>query len=197
MKKKKSFMLICIAVIAVLFIAALFHQIILPISATATKAECVKWDSTFEEITKLAERHNNGELDTVEHTHSFTGTLPSDNPDDYIVISCFFNIDNHSFIDKYMATAHITEIGKYTDNVLFSVDAGAVSSIQVFRNDTAQGYVRVYAYIGNLTDEQINELVQGLSISIDADGMLLGDRTKEISFAKCEDISKADKRDSE
>ena len=194
MKTKKSFIFVCIVV---LLIVVTFHQIINPISVTAIKAECIKWDNTYEEITELAERHNRGELDTAEHTHSFAGTLPSENSDDYIVISCFFNIDNHSIIEKYVATASVTGIEKYADNVLFSVDAGAVNPIQVYRNDSAQGYVRVYVFIGNLTDEQVNELVKGISVSIEADGLLWGDRTKEVSFTKCEDISQMDNRDKE
>jgi len=192
LKTKKS--LIFVGII-VLLIVVVFHQIIIPISATTTKVECIKWDNTYEEITELAERHNRGELDTTEHTHSFTGILPSENSDDYIVISCFFNIDNHSIIEKYVATASVIGIEKYADNVLFSVDAGAVNPIQVYRNDIAQGYVRAYVFIGNLTDEQVNELVKGVSISIEADGLLWGDRTKKISFAECDDVSKMDNRE--
>ena len=193
MKVKKILIIVGIIVL----IVAVFHQIIIPISATATKVECIKWDNTYEEITELAERHNRGELDTTEHAHSFTGTLPSENSDDYIVVSYFFNIDNHSIIEKYVATASVTGIEKYADNVLFSVDAGAVNPIQVYRNDSAQGYVRAYVFVGNLTDEQIHELVKGISVSIAADGLLWGDRTKEVSFSKCEDISQMDNRDKE
>lgn len=194
-KYKKAF--IAAGVVATVFLCILIAtQIIFTVSATPVNVNCIKWDNTYEEVVYSAEKYSKNSLDNSEHPFSFDGTLPSDNPDDYMMISACIDIKNKSYIDKYSAKALITSADKFEENILFTFDADSVESLFLHRHSKQSATVMAYAYVGNLSDDEIRELAKGLSVTLEAEGKLFGKRNRNISFKSCEDITIKDNRES-
>lgn len=189
MSKKKMFFIVSGGLLAALFLVVVFTQVIFTINVTPASVECVRWDATYTSVKATADRYNAGQLNDYEHAYSFTGELPSENPEDYITIYCYFDVENTGYIDQYVIDATLKKAKAHSENILFVSDAIAAYSVRVFRNSTKQANITLDVYIGNLTEAEITELVNGLSISVKAQGEYFGNRTRTISYAKCDNIS--------
>lgn len=194
-KHKKAFITAGVISVALLCIL-IATQIVFTVSAVPVKVNCIKWDNTYEEVVYLAEKYNKNSLDSSEHSFSFDGTLPSDNPDDYMMISAFIDIRNKSYIDNYSVKAVISSADKFEENILFTFDADSVMSIRLHRHEEQSATVMAYAYVGNLSDDEIKELAKSLNASLDAEGTLFGRRKRNVSFKSCQDITVKDNRES-
>ena len=192
---KKRVLILAGVLLTVIFCTVAATQIIFTVSASPVNVRCIKWDNTYEKVVSLAEKYNSNTLDSSEHAFSFEGTLPSDNPDDYMVLTACFEVSNRSYVDKYSANAVISNADKFKENILFTFDANSVVSIWLHRHSRETANVMAYAYVGNLSDDEIYELAKGLTVSLDAEGKLFGNRNRSFSFKSCDDITIKDNRE--
>lgn len=172
----------------VILIALILTQVIFTIKTSPMNVDCMIWDE-MESIEVTIESFRAGTLDDYEHAWSFNGELPSDDPNDYADIYCRFKVKNTGYIDQYKIDATLKSAEKYSENILFVIDAGAASTPRVWRRDTTQACVILKVYIGNLDENQIQELVNGLTLSVKAHGDYLGTRHRTVSYKKCDDIT--------
>lgn len=185
---KKVFFKCGVIVIVLMLILIVLFQTVFTIKVTPAEVQCIRWDATFVSLEASAERYNNNTLADTECAYSFTGELPSQSPDDYINIYCYFDVKNISFIDQYSINGTLKSSNKYSENILFVSNANAAFTTRLFRNSTESVYIILDVYVGNLNEKQIMELVQGLTITVKAYGDLFGPRSKEVSFDKCENV---------
>ena len=192
MKNRKNITVVVIAIICVLFIAALtaviLTQVIFTIKTSPTKVKCLNSDATYT-IEYTAERYLSGTMSDYEHAWAFDGELPSKDPADYIDIYLMFDVENTCYVDQYTVDATLKSAAKYSENILFVTDAGAVVTPHVWRRQTTQAYVLLEVYIGNLNEDQIRELVSGITLSVKAQGDYFGTRNRTVSFKECDNIS--------
>lgn len=186
---KKIFFRFGVVSLVTILIVLILSQLVFTIKITPTKVQCTKWDATFVSLEATVERYNSNTLTDNEYAYSFTGELPSKNQDDYINIYCYFDVENNSYIDQYSINGTLKSSSKYSENILFVSNANAAFTTQVFRNSSESAYIVLDVYVGNLNENQIHELVQGLTITVKAYGDLFGSRSKDISFDKCENVS--------
>ncbi len=185
----KKIKIVLLSLVAIVVIVAVCTQIIFPVKVSASKVECVSWDATFEAIKAQAQQYNSGQLDDTIFAYSFNGELPSNNPDDYMNIYCYFDTVNISMIDKYSINATLKKSDSFTDNILFVSNANTTYLSGVDRNDTTSAYIILDVYIGNLDKEKIEQLVRGLDITVKAYGDYFGTREKVVSYKNCENIT--------
>lgn len=186
---KKIFFRFGVVSLVTILIVLILSQLVFTIKITPTKVQCTRWDATFVSLEATVERYNSNTLTDNEYAYSFTGELPSKNQDDYINIYCYFDVENNSYIDQYSINGTLKSSSKYSENILFVSNANAAFTTQVFRNSSESAYIVLDVYVGNLNENQIHELVQGLTITVKAYGDLFGSRSKDISFDKCENVS--------
>lgn len=177
------------ALVAFAVAIVLLTQVVFTIKVSPLKAECIAWDATFVSIENQAEQYNFGTLDDATLAYSFTGELPSRNPNDYMNIYCYFDTANLSFIDKYSINATLKNAEKYPENILFVSNANTTYLSSVDRRDSTNAYIILDVYIGTLDEEQIKELVEGLEITVKAYGDYFGTREKVISYKECKNIT--------
>lgn len=192
MKSRKRYLIlaggISIAVLLAAFAATIFSQVIFPIGTAPVSVQCTNWEATYTYLEKAAERYNAEELYDYEHACSFKGKLPSDNPEDYMDIYCSFSVKNSSFVERYSIDATLKNAAKYADHILFFSDARAAYTTPLFRRQAVQAYIVLTVYTGDLSDEQLSELVNGLTVTVKAYGHYFGARSKDVSFEKCGNI---------
>ncbi len=192
MKSKKRYLILAgglfIAVLLAAFAVAIFSQVIFPIATAPVDVQCTNWDATYTYLEKAAERYDTEELYDYEHACSFKGKLPSDNPWDYMDIYCSFSVKNSSFAERYSIDATLKNAENYADHILFFSDARAAYTTPLFSRQAVQAYIVLTVYSGDLSEEQLSELVNGLTVTVKANGHYFGARSKDVSFKKCENI---------
>ncbi len=192
---KKVFFAIAVLAVFALAVYAVLSQTVYTVGAYPDRAECVSWDATYESLLSTAERFDTGAAEAWEHAYSYTGTLPSDDPRDYMNIYLYFTAENKSFIDSYTLGGTLSGAEKYGDRILFYSDADAAYSARLGRREspgakTAAGSsVILDVYVGGLTDEQIKELVGAVTLEVTAKGGIFGTKNVGVSFADCGSVT--------
>ncbi len=187
--QKKRIISLVLALIGIVGAAIALNQIVFPVRIAPSSVKCSTHSEEIYFLEGIANRYHSEELTDDEHAISFTGTLPSTNPSDYTAIRCDFDIKNHSFVEQYSVNATLRNAEKYKDNILFSVDANGVMTVPVWRRSDSSASILIEIYSGNLSEAQIQELVNGLEVEVKAYGWYFGTRSKIISYASCEAIT--------
>ncbi len=186
---KKKIIFIISIVIFVAFVLVMTNQVLFVADVSTKSVKCSSWDATYNGIVTLADKYTNDKLEDDEHAYSFNGELPSNNPEDYMSFDCSFEVDNNSIFDDFAINATLAGTEKYKENILFVSDANSAMIHNANKMDKTTAWIVLYVYTGNLTDEQIRELANNLSVTVKLYGKYLGTRTKTISFEKCDNIS--------
>jgi hypothetical protein len=187
--KKKIIRRIIIIVFAVCFLGLIFSQIVFPVRFSPLKVECVKWDAVYPSIEYKAETTNRGELEDGTYVYSFNGELPSDNPEDYMSIYCYFMASSNCLIDKFNINAILKDAAIYKEKILFVTQADAVYGYRIGRLEQTECYVILDVYVGDMNEMQIQELVRGIEIDIRVYGDYIGQREGKVMYNKCENIT--------
>ncbi len=187
MKKKTVAVIVCIAVL-VAVVGVILTQFVWNLQVSAIRVRCTSWDGLYESVAYTADRYEKNELGSFESAYSFTGILPSENSQDYMTVSLFFEANNTSLIEKYELDGTLASAGAHKENILFVTNANAVVTPIVFRNASEWGCVALDIYKGDLSEEEIMELVKDLTVTVTAKGFLFGSHTKTVSFSQCDNI---------
>ena len=174
--------------LATMLIAIILTQVVFTIKTSPLKVEGVTWDAT-DTIEYTVERFQSGTMFDYEHAWSFNGKLPSDDPNDFIDLYCWFEVKNTGYIDQYTMDATLKNAENYSENILFVTDANAVMTPRVWRKSSKQACIILQVYIGNLDENQIRELISGLTLSVEAQGDYFGTRHRTVSFDTCDNVS--------
>lgn len=174
--------------LATMLIAIILTQVVFTIKTSPLKVEGVTWDAT-DTIEYTVERFQSGTMFDYEHAWSFNGKLPSDDPNDFIDLYCWFEVKNTGYIDQYTMDATLKNAENYSGNILFVTDANAVMTSRVWRKSSKQACIILQVYIGNLDENQIRELISGLTLSVEAQGDYFGTRHRTVSFDTCDNVS--------
>ena len=189
---RKTFLkIISIAIpvlLATMLIAVILTQVVFTIKASPVNVEGVTWDATYS-IEDTAKRFQSGTMFDYEHAWSFNGNLPSDDPNDFIDIYCWFEVENTGYIDQYTMDATLKSAENHSENILFVTDANAVVTSRVWRRSSKRAYIILQVYIGNLDEDQIRDLISGLTLSVEAQGDYFGTRHRTVSFDTCDNVS--------
>ena len=173
----------------------MLSQTVFSVGAYPDRVECVSWDATYESLLSVAERFDTGHAEAWEHAYSYTGTLPSDDPRDYMNIHLCFTAENKSFIDSYMLGGTLGGAEKYGDRILFYSDADAAYKVRLGRRESpgakkaAGSSVILDVYVGGLTDEQIKELARAVTVVVTAEGGIFGAKNIAVPFAGCGSVT--------
>ncbi|MFP3155710.1 hypothetical protein LQZ18_15030 [Lachnospiraceae bacterium ZAX-1] len=151
--------------------------------------DCITWDATYVSIEAFAnEYYPKDDYDkNTTFIHAFNGTLPSDKPEDYMDIYCSFEVINRSLFDQVYVDALISKLGEHAGNVLWSDSAGSGFGTYLHRLSKDSITFRLAIYIGDMTDDNIKEMVQTMKASALCEGKYLGTREKEIGFKNSKD----------
>lgn len=174
-------------ILAIIVVITIYTQLYAPVVVEIESIKCVSWDATYITLEALADAYSTGEYDkTTTFIHSFNGKLPSENPNDYMDIYCKIKVKNRNIIDDFSVDAAVSELGKNSENVLFSFPASCITKPLVFKSSENTITFILDIYIGNMTESEIKELVQGMKAKFVYSGKYLGKREKIISFKNCE-----------
>lgn len=179
-----------IAFIAVIGIGCgLCLQVIVPTSFKTTKVEVHDLPATDLFVTTFAKECDAGTRSETDYPVSYKGKLPSDNPTDYKIAYCYFKGVNRSFLDNFHAVGTLEDAAKYKENIMFACNSDGGSYLSLSRHNDGGSYAILVLYTGNLSEEQIRELIEGITLTVKSDGSFLGTRMQTISYIKCSDIS--------
>ena len=88
--------------------------------------------------------------------------LPSENPEDYLQLDYKLCVNNKSLSDVKAERVYLySKSGKYADNILVNQ---ARYGIDLDRGRNDLGYVDSWLYIGGLSEDEINELIEDISL---------------------------------
>lgn len=189
MKKKIILSIVAVLLVAIIGVTSYFN-FIRPLSINVTEVRCENWDATYESIKTFEEMYNKGEYnkDTTV-IHNFNGKLPSDNPEDYMSVYIDIDVQNRNWFQRYSVDGYISNIEKYQDMALYSETMGAVEKITVFRNSDKSGTIVLDLYVGNHSDDEIEEFVKSITINMSGKGNIIGKKTMSIKLADLENIT--------
>ena len=166
----------------------LYSQVIVPTTFEADSVEVNDFEKTDEFIATFAKECNEGTRANTDYPVSFDGKLPSDNPADYMIAYCYFEGINRSFLDNYNVVADFGDASKYKENILFACNSNAANCLRLSRHSKRGSNVILVLYKGSLSDAQIKELIQSVTLTVKAEGDYTGTRTQTISFNNCDKI---------
>ena len=183
--------IIIITSVLVFCVAAwmVFTQLYRPIVSSVKEISCETSDATYVGLESLHQRYNNGELDQNEAIlFAYNGTLPSENPKDYMNIYYTIEGTNRNLFDDFIINVGFKDITKYSDRVLYGYDSYQILPGYAYNASEYTLQVMITVYIADLSEEQIRELSQSIELSVLAEGKYLGKREQDISSKSCEDI---------
>ena len=124
----------------------------------------------------------NNEVQDFTYWITEPDTLPSDNPMDYMGLYINYRVTNYSVLQAYQIDADLAKAESYRDHILTVSPTADLFGGYVFRFDKSQEYIVVTLYTGDLSEDQIRELIDGLTISVDCYGDLYGSKHTELSL---------------
>ncbi len=190
MSSIKKTVLTIIAIIVVIGIGCgLYFQVIVPTTFETTNVEVHDFSGTDLFVTTFAKECDAGTRDKTDYPVSYKGTLPSDDPTDYKIAYCHFKGENRSFLDNFNAVGALKDAAKYKENIMFACTSDAALCLRLSRHDDGSTYAILVLYTGNLSEEQIRELIEGITLTVKSEGDFLGTRTQTISYENCSDIT--------
>ena len=185
----KKILKIVIPVIVVGILVFTIIQIVFPIKAEIDHIECVTWDATYDTLVAYAEQVESGNYDpNTLFIHSYDG-IKSENHSDYMNVYVYINVKNLSLFSNYTVDAAISEIEGYETNVLFSHTASEMFSNNIEALSNQGILVRMDIFVGDLSEDEIRQLVKATKIKIVANRGMFGNYEKEISLSGCDNIT--------
>jgi len=126
-------------------------------------------------------------LDKEEHNgitiYSYEGTK-SDNPEDYRYISFDVRVKSFCIQDQVRVDAVLSEIKYFEENILYSYEHTLDMNHFINSGDSITLPVRLYVYVGDMTEEDIEKLIDGVVIDV----VVGGEVRKSVKFSKCDNI---------
>lgn len=180
--KRKTKIIITLLLLLVICIT-LYTQIWKPLSVKPTEVQFIA--ENLEDDYLIPEKNLFSTLEenkTTYYAHSFKGSLPSDNPEDYMTIYCTLKVSNRSIFNINSFKASVFELNNYENNVLFSISSDVVKASPKWRLSSDEKTIRLYVYIGDMNDEALRDLVEGMTARITYEGNFIGAREEIISF---------------
>ena len=182
-KMDKNFFLV---LIVLLVIIGVYFQFAKPIKVIRSKIDCYiseGADMEYEYISTFAETYEKYEWykDTTI-LHSWNGTLPSENPDDYMTINWDITLKNRSSYGSVLVDAHISDITSHKEAVLISHTASHAVAHYMDGFSKRTIWVLATVCIKDLNTAQIEELIKGMTVEVQFSGELMGTRTKTVKY---------------
>lgn len=179
--KKKIVKRCFFGMIGILFIVGSYTQMYKPITIMKNEVECFLNFSTYDAVQSFAEDCRQGEQDNCIG-YSVDNGLPSTNPDDYFQIEYDITIRNRSLVERLRLDAYVVELGENKKNVLWANAASSGFVRFADRLEKVTICVRMFVYKGDMTEEDVKELVKDIKIKFVSNGTYLGKREKTITF---------------
>ncbi len=185
--KKVVFAVVVIVVLAGIGYG-LYSQVIVPTVFEATEVEVNDLEETDEFVSTFAKECDEGTRVKTDYPVSYNGKLPSDNPADYKIAYLRFKGVNRSLLDNYNVVGALGNATKYKENIMFACTSDSAFSLRLSRRDNGGTYVILVLYTGNLSEEQIRELINGITLNVKSYGDFSGTRTRTLSYKNCNKI---------
>ena len=165
-----------------------YAQIIVPTTFEVTNVEIADMEETDEFVSTFAKECDEGTRVKTDYPVSYKGKLPSDNSTDYKIAYLRFNGVNRSILDNYNVVGALGNATKYKENIMFACTSDSAFSLRLSRRDNGGTYVILVLYTGNLSEEQIRELINGITLNVKSYGDFSGTRTRTLSYKNCNKI---------
>ncbi len=179
--KKKVIITGCILLVSIL-VLFIYTQFIKPIDCKINAISCITWDATYVSLESFHERYHSGDLiEKQQVIYSYDGTLPSNNPKDYMDFYFEVGVNNRSLTDDVDVNVIVSSIDKYKDRVLYGYNSDQMIPGYAHKMSSGQTQILFTAYIANMTDEQIKEMAKSVTIRATAEGENIGSRVQNIS----------------
>lgn len=188
MLTKKIVLIIIVTFFAVVTGYVVYAQIIVPTTFEVTNVEIADMEETDEFVSTFAKECDEGTRVKTDYPVSYNGKLPSDNPTDYKIAYLRFNGVNRSLLDNYNVVGALGNAAKYKENIMFACTSDSAFSLRLSRHDNGGTYVILVLYTGNLSEEQIRELINGITLNVKSYGDFSGTRTRTLSYKNCNKI---------
>ncbi len=184
---------IIIPIVAIVLIAAVIFGIInfiIPIDAEITAISYIRMSNNPDKKSNISledyfKRFSDNFNSSVKND-SISGQLltdyeqlPSDDPDDYIEIKYYINVNNKSLFDINGGNILFNDINDETKFFLESVDAPI--PYEVNKNSSAE-WVMHYcaAYVGDLSDDEIAKKLKNVELQLTYDVVVTGARSTSV-----------------
>lgn len=188
MLTKKIVLIIIVMFFAVVTGYVVYAQIIVPTTFEVTNVEIADMEETDEFVSTFAKECDEGTRVKTDYPVSYNGKLPSDNSTDYKIAYLRFNGVNRSILDNYNVVGALGNATKYKENIMFACTSDSAFSLRLSRRDNGGTYVILVLYTGNLSEEQIRELINGITLNVKSYGDFSGTRTRTLSYKNCNKI---------
>ena len=187
--KKKIIIITGCTLLACVLVLGIYTQFIKPIDCYIKAVNCITWDATYSSLESFDERYHSGDFSENDQViYSYDGTLPSNNPKDYMDFYFKVEVNNRSLIEDYGVDVTVFSIDKYSERVLYGYNSDQILPGYVFNMSNQDIEILFTAYVADMTEEQIKEMVKSVIIRTTVEGGDIGSREQNISCNSCDNI---------
>lgn len=168
------------ATIAIIFGLYIVFLLVFSLSlefGIVSKPHYVKCDIADEVEWNYEEKENHGYGYTI---HNYDG-LKSDNPDDYMEMDFYVKVSSYSLNDNQQVDAVFSEVKYFEENLLYSFSQSLDIGQFVDTGSSNILWVKLYVYVGDMTDEDIDKFIDGVTIDV-----ISGGDVRKVNFSQCD-----------
>ncbi len=168
------------ATIAIIFGLYIVFHLVFSLSVEfgiISKPHYVKCEIADEVEWNYEEKENPGSGYTI---HNYDG-LKSDNPDDYREIDFEVKVTSYSLIDDQRVETVLSEVKYFEENLLYSFSLSSHIYLPVDTGSSETFGVKLYVYVGDMTDEDIDKFIDGVTIDV-----ISGGHVRKVNFSECD-----------
>lgn len=109
--------------------------------------------------------------------------IPSENPEDYLQLNYTVYVNNKSLSDAKLERAYLySKSGKYQENIIVN---NVLYDYRLDRGDNNHGKLDSWLYIGNLNEDEINEMIEDISVMFIFENSLFRVKNITVEPEKC------------
>lgn len=170
------------ATIAIIFGLYIVFLLVFSLSlefGIVSKPHYVKCEIADEVDWDYEEEGNHGSGYTI---HNYDG-LKSDNPDDYREIEFNVKVSSYSLNDNQQVETVLSEVKYFEENLLYSFSLSSHIYLSVDTGSSEIFGVKLYVYVGDMTYEEIDKFIDGVTIDV-----ISGGDVRKVNFSECDVI---------
>lgn len=142
-----------------------------------SKPHYVKCEIADEVEWNYEEYENPGSGYTI---HNYDG-LKSDNPEDYREIDFEVKVTSYSLFDDQQVETVLSEVKYFEENLLYSFSLSSHIYLLVDTGSSETFGVKLYVYVGDMTAEDIDKFIDGVTIDV-----ISGGHVRKVNFSECD-----------
>ena len=171
--KKINKRYIIIGILIIILIIGLYSQAFFPLHFSDDEIRIQYLAEGDWSYFEYGYENSNSDQQNCYQNFNTSKALPSDVPSDYLRIDYSIKCNNHSIMNIYNGMLTVKKLpSKYEDRILYSMLQVTSTGASRFKGDNAQ--VIVFAYIGNMSEDEIYEMVNDFKFSLNYERDVFG-----------------------